>query len=159
MGPPVIAGVTPAAGVAPRFATHGIQCLGGPADDVKRVGASHRGRASIADHVSDPFGSVSGDVGDPGASTLSISLSPGSSGNTNSRAMFRGAHPLYYNLYTNAARTIVWGDDSGAGESVAAGFPATSRSAKTFSIYGRVPALQNAWAGVYHDSITVTVSY
>ena len=37
MGPPVIAGVTPAAGGVPRFATHGIQCLGGPADDVKRV--------------------------------------------------------------------------------------------------------------------------
>src|SRR6476660_10622175 len=70
MGPPVIAGVTSAAGGVPRFATHGIHCLGGPADDVKRVGASHRGRASIADHVSDPFGSVSGDVADPGASTL-----------------------------------------------------------------------------------------
>src|SRR6478672_13131122 len=44
MGPPVIAGVTAAAGGVPRLATHGIHCLGGPADDVKRVGASHRGR-------------------------------------------------------------------------------------------------------------------
>ena len=70
MGPPVIAGVTPAAGVVPRFATHCIECLSGPADDVKRVGAADGVWASIADHVSDPFGPVSADMGDLGASTL-----------------------------------------------------------------------------------------
>src|SRR5882757_399540 len=68
MGPPVIADVTPAAGVVPRLATHRIECLSGPADDVKRVGASDGVRASIADHVSDPFGPISGDMGDLGAS-------------------------------------------------------------------------------------------
>jgi spore coat protein U-like protein len=73
--------------------------------------------------------------------------------------MRSGTHPLYYNLYTNVARTIIWGDDSGGGESVAAAFPPTSRSARAFSIYGRIPAQQNAWVGVYHDSITVTVTY
>jgi spore coat protein U-like protein len=96
---------------------------------------------------------------DPANSTLSIALSPGGSGNANARAMVSGPHPLYYNLYTNAARTVIWGDDSGGGESVAANFPSSSRSAAKFSIYGRIPALQNAWVGVYHDSITVTVSY
>ena len=70
MGPPVIAGMTSAAGGVPHLATHGIQCLSGPADDVKRVGASHRGRASIADHLSDPFGPVCADMGDFGASAL-----------------------------------------------------------------------------------------
>src|ERR1700716_2848072 len=70
MGEPVIAGVTRAAGVVPRFATHCIECLGGPADDVKRVSASDSFWASIADHVSDPFGPVRADMGDLGASTL-----------------------------------------------------------------------------------------
>src|SRR5262249_16826288 len=70
MGPPVIAGVTPAAGVVPRLATHGIECLGGPTDDVKRVGAADGVRASIADHVRDPFRPVSADMTDLGASTL-----------------------------------------------------------------------------------------
>lgn len=96
---------------------------------------------------------------DPASSTFTIALSPGSSGNANARAMLSGSHPLYYNLYTNVARTVIWGDDSGGGESVASGFPAASRSAIKLSIYGRIPALQNAWAGVYHDSVTVTVSY
>jgi len=66
----MIAGVTPAAGGVPRIATHCIQCFGGPADDVKRVSTSDGFRASIADHISDPFGPVGGDMGDLGASTL-----------------------------------------------------------------------------------------
>jgi len=103
--------------------------------------------------------SVSCSSPDPTDSTMSIALSPGSSGNINARAMEAGAHPLYYNLYTNAARTIIWGDDTGGGQSVAAGFPATSRAAVKLSIYGRIPAQQNAWVGVYHDAVTVTVSY
>lgn len=102
--------------------------------------------------------SVSCVSGDPGNSTMSISLSGGSSGNPNARTMLQGVHPLYYNLYSNVARTTVWGNDSGGGESVTASFP-LSRSAKTFSIYGRIPAMQNAWAGAYRDSITVTVAY
>lgn len=103
--------------------------------------------------------SVSCSSPDPASSTFTIALGPGGSGDTNSRVMRSGTHPLYYNLYTNVARTIVWGDDSGGGESVASGFPPTSRTARTFSIYGRIPALQNAWVGIYHDSITVTVTY
>src|SRR6476661_2650061 len=64
MGPPVIAGMTPRAGGVPRLSTHGIECLGGPADDVKRVGAADGVGASIADHLSDPFGPVCADMGD-----------------------------------------------------------------------------------------------
>jgi spore coat protein U-like protein len=96
---------------------------------------------------------------DPSGSTMSIALSPGGSGNANARMMQSGTHPLYYNLYSNAARTAIWGDDSGGGESVATNFPASSRSAVKLSIYGRIPAQQNAWVGVYHDVVTVTVSY
>jgi len=103
--------------------------------------------------------SVSCTSSDPATSTFSVLLSPGSSGNTNARAMMSGSHPLYYNLYTNAARTIVWGDGSGGGEAVDSAFPVPSRSTISLSIYGRIPALQNAWVGIYHDSVTVTVSY
>ena len=103
--------------------------------------------------------SVSCSSPDPANSTMSIALSSGSSGNVNARTMQAGSHPLYYNLYTDAARTVIWGDDSGGGQSVAANFPATTRSATKLSIYGRIPAQQNAWVGVYHDAVTVTVSY
>jgi len=103
--------------------------------------------------------SVSCSSPDPANSTMSIALSPGASGNSNTRMMQSGVHPLYYNLYTNAARTTVWGDGSGGGETVAASFPTSSRASVKISIYGRIPAQQNGWVGVYHDSVTVTVSY
>lgn len=103
--------------------------------------------------------SVSCSSPDPANSTMSIALGPGGSGNINARMMQSGVHPLYYNLYSNAARTVIWGDDSGGGNSVAANFPTVSRGSVKLSIYGRIPAQQNAWVGVYHDTVTVTVSY
>ena len=103
--------------------------------------------------------SVSCVSGDPTNSTFSIALSAGSSGNANARMMKSGIHPLYYNLYTNVARTVVWGDDSGGGESVVSNFPPVSRTSKQFSVYGRIPAGQNAWAGTYYDAVMVTVTY
>jgi len=103
--------------------------------------------------------SISCSSPDPANSTMSIALGPGRSGNVNARMMQSGGHPLYYNLYSNAARTVIWGDDSGGGESVAANFPAASRGSVRLSIYGRIPAQQNAWVGVYQDTVTVTVSY
>jgi spore coat protein U-like protein len=92
-------------------------------------------------------------------STMSVALSPGASGNINARMMQAGTHPLYYNLYNNAARTVIWGDGSGGGESVAINVPAASREPVKLSIYGRIPAQQNAWVGIYHDVVTVTVTY
>jgi len=108
----------------------------------------------------DTVGTISISCSSPDAanSTFSVAFSPGISGNVNARTMMSGAHPLYYNLYSNAARTSVWGDGSGGGESVASGFP-SSRASVKLSIYGRIPASQNAWVGVYHDAVTVTVSY
>jgi spore coat protein U-like protein len=103
--------------------------------------------------------SVSCNGPDPANSTFSIALNGGSSGNINQRSMLSGLHPLYYNLYTNAARTIIWGDGSGSGESVTSRFPTTSRPVAKFDIYGRIPALQNAFVGTYRDTVTVTVSY
>jgi spore coat protein U-like protein len=73
--------------------------------------------------------------------------------------MLKGSDALYYNLYIDAARTAVWGDGSGPGQIVTASFPAVSRTAKIFNIYGRVVALQNVAAGPYRDSIAVTVTY
>lgn len=103
--------------------------------------------------------SVSCSSPDPGNSTMSIAFGPGGSGNVNARAMQADGHPLYYNLYSNAAHTVIWGDDSGGGSSVAANFPAASDGTIKLSIYGRIPAQQNAWVGTYRDTVTVTVSY
>ena len=88
----------------------------------------------------------------PSASFV-ISLSPGS-GSYALRTMTSGVHTLDYNLYTSNARTTVWGDGT-------AGTGTVANSGTTFNrtVFGRVPALQNAFVGSYSDTITVTVVY
>lgn len=93
-----------------------------------------------------------------------IDLSAGSSGSMLARRMQSGPNLLYYNLYTNAARTIVWGDDTGGTSDVAGsmrlGFiflPSTRTD--TYTIYARMPPGQDVPPGAYIDTITVTVTY
>lgn len=86
------------------------------------------------------------------SASFTIALSAGS-GSFEQRLMTAGASQLGYNLYTDASRTTVWGDGI-TGNTVSA-----TGDAVTVSVYGRIPARQNVPAGVYADSITVTVSY
>ena len=89
-----------------------------------------------------------------------ILLSPGASGSYAARRMSNGGNNLAYNLYTNAARTAIWGNGS-AGTSVLNDgyllglFTVT----QNYSVYGRVVAGQNVPPGAYSDTIVVTVNY
>ena len=71
------------------------------------------------------------------------------------RKLVNGSDQLSYALYTDEARTNVWGE----GEGATIGDTGTGSSQeKTF--YGRVAANQtSAPAGAYSDTVTVTVSY
>ncbi len=69
------------------------------------------------------------------------------------RRMVAGADWLGYNLYTDASRSIIWGDGV-SGSTVSA-----TGDNVDLPIYGRIPAGQNVAAGLYSDSITVTVTY
>jgi spore coat protein U-like protein len=74
--------------------------------------------------------------------------------------MSMGSHQLNYNLYTNSARTSIWGDGSSGtntvGDSYTLGIGTTVND---YTVYGRIPALQNAYSGFYSDSVIVTVEY
>jgi spore coat protein U-like protein len=83
----------------------------------------------------------------------SLSLSTGA-GTYASRSLVNGPFILSYNLYTDAARVTIWGDGT-AGTSTVSG---NARNA-THTVYGRVPARQNARAGNYTDTIVVTITY
>jgi len=94
--------------------------------------------------------------------TYSIALSAGASGSYAARTMTSGASTLSYNLYTDLARTLIWGNGIGGAQTVNGSVQGLSGSAATifnFTIYGRVPALQNVNPGSYTDSIVVTVTY
>jgi spore coat protein U-like protein len=68
-----------------------------------------------------------------------------------------GGDVLNYTLYTDSARTTVWGDGTGSSSTIA---NTGTGSAQSVTIYGRVPGGQTtARAGSYTDTVAVTVTY
>lgn len=91
-----------------------------------------------------------------------ILLGAGSSGSYAARTMANGSNQLQYNLYAASPPASVWGDGSGATTVVQYGpllLAVLSQISCNYPVYGRVPAGQNVPAGVYQDTITVTVNY
>lgn len=87
-----------------------------------------------------------------------VRLSTGSSGAFGSRSMTGGANTLAYNLYTDAARTTIWGDGGGVTDVVSSGFTiALGSTSRSHTIYGRIPSLATAQPGAYADTITATI--
>jgi spore coat protein U-like protein len=87
------------------------------------------------------------------SSSFSVSLSTGA-GSYASRVMQNGVHLLSYNLYTDPAHTMVWGDGTG-GSVVVSG----SGTHVDEVIYGSAPAGQNPYLGAYSDAVTVTLTF
>jgi spore coat protein U-like protein len=83
----------------------------------------------------------------------SISLSPGG-GSYVSRAMASGGHSLNYNLYTDSTRASVWGDGTASTATIN-----SSGTTANHTVYGRIPARQNAYVGIYSDTITITLTF
>lgn len=84
-----------------------------------------------------------------------LSLSAGN-GTYSERLMTSGAHTLSYNLYTDATRSVIWGDGS-ASSSVVDG--SSAGSAQNHTVYGRIQARQNIHVNAYTDAVVVTVSF
>jgi spore coat protein U-like protein len=84
-----------------------------------------------------------------------VTLSSGSSSVFNPRTLRSGSNILNYNLFRNAARTQIWGDGS-AGTSTSS---ANNVRNTTLTVYGRVPAAQDAAVGNYADTIVATVIF
>lgn len=83
----------------------------------------------------------------------SIALSTGN-GSYETRMMTSGLHHLLYNLYIDAALTTVWGDGSGQSTSIS-----DTQSMANYTVYGRIPAGQNAHVGTYGDTIVITLTF
>ncbi|NTF09648.1 spore coat protein U domain-containing protein [Agrobacterium rubi] len=71
-----------------------------------------------------------------------------------SRKMVRPNGSITYGLYTDAARTIPWG--SAAGQTISG---TGNGSARSLTVYGRVPAQTTPMTGLYSDTVVVTVNY
>ncbi|OAM52346.1 hypothetical protein A7981_02355 [Methylovorus sp. MM2] len=90
---------------------------------------------------------------------IQMGLSPGNANYTNRTMKFSGNN-LNYNLYTNPARNIVWGNGSSGtstrGDSIAGLLGVT---AIPYDIYARIPAHQSVTAGVYTDTLNILIVY
>jgi spore coat protein U-like protein len=90
-----------------------------------------------------------------GAGTrIDLGLGANASGTT--RRMSGGTDFLSYELYQNSSRSTVWGSGVAAGETVVT---APSKAARTFTVYGRVPAGQDVAAGPYNDTVVATINF
>ena len=86
---------------------------------------------------------------------VQVTLSLGSSSVFNPRTLRSGSNILNYNLFRNAGRTQIWGDGS-AGTST---FSGNNIRNTTLTVFGRVPAAQDAAVGNYADTIVATVIF
>lgn len=95
---------------------------------------------------------------------LTVSFSTGNSGTYMSRRMLSGTSFLSYNIYKDAAHTLIYGDGTGGSYTASANPPFTltpsSRTGTaTGSMYGVIPAGQDVAAGTYGDTIVMTITY
>ncbi len=86
-----------------------------------------------------------------------ISLGGGNNVSGTTRRMARsGGGFLSYQLFSDSARTVAWGDGTALGAKVNG---TGTGSAQSRIVYGRIPAGQSGIPGSYSDSVLVTVEY
>lgn len=88
--------------------------------------------------------------------TVGLSAGGASGATVTTRQMVNGSNRLNYALYSDANHSINWGNT--AGNDTPAAMIATALPSQ-LTVYGRVGASQNVPAGLYTDSVTVTVNY
>ncbi|WGY69552.1 spore coat U domain-containing protein [Burkholderia cepacia] len=87
-----------------------------------------------------------------------IALNGGGTGSVTARQMQRsgGGGTINYGLYTDAARSIAWGDGTSGSSTVTGVGTGTSQ---VVTVYGAVPAQTTPAPGNYSDTITATISF
>jgi spore coat protein U-like protein len=89
-----------------------------------------------------------------------IQFSTGNSNTFNQRTMNRLSSQLGYNLYTNVARNIVWGNGSSGTSVVSDGYLlGIGPVVRDYPIYLQIPSGQLVPAGTYTDTINITLVY
>jgi len=98
--------------------------------------------------------------------TLTVDLSAGASGSFTTRTMTTTVgtttDSLNYNLYQDAANTVIWGDGTGGSQvdTVTITRHGNNNTISTnLTVYGAVAPAQDPAAGIYTDSIIVTVNF
>ena len=97
------------------------------------------------------------------AGTVTISLDAGTWSPTSAQRQMAsisalGQNLLPYNLYTDPARTQLWGDQGNNAQQYGPVHPPNGRSVAV-PVYGRIQPHQDVAAGSYSDVITATINF
>lgn len=101
--------------------------------------------------------------GMPASSSYTLALGPSAAGSGNRistryLANARGGDPMAFNLFTDANRTVVWGD--GVTGALIRGTLDAGGSHSSVAVYGKIPAGQSTLrAGSFQGSMTLTLTY
>ena len=100
-------------------------------------------------------------TGGPGNVTVIIGLGASSTSGTIAMRQLRGpVDRLNYNFYRDTSRQLVWGETIGANAvSQTVHVKNNTTETLTFTIFGRIHALQDIAAGAYQDSLVMTVTF
>lgn len=113
------------------------------------------GPKGVLDANADATGQVS--VTCTPSTAYTVSLNGGTTGGTpTNRKMSKGGERVTYGLYKDAARSQPWGDAGTPGSTVAG---TGTGLAQPLIVYGRVPPQTTPSAGVYTDTVVVTITY
>jgi spore coat protein U-like protein len=88
-----------------------------------------------------------------------ITLSRGSGSSFAARRMVSGSSQLFYNMYLDAGRTVIWGDGSGGSQAYLIRNPQPNNQNINIPIFGRILPGQSAKVGNYSDTIVVTMTF
>jgi spore coat protein U-like protein len=87
--------------------------------------------------------------------TIALGAGTGSGATPYNRSMTAGPYHLAYALYSDAARTKIWGNTAGTDtvSGVGDGTP------QIVSVYGRVPAGALPGVGIYADTVVASITF
>lgn len=112
------------------------------------------GNKGVLDQNIDATGQVS--VSCTPGTAYTVGLSNGQTGTSpTARRMTLGAQGVTYGLFRDATRSQPWGNIIGTNTVAGSG----AGAAQNITVYGRVPPQMTPSAGVYTDTVVVTVTY
>jgi len=86
---------------------------------------------------------------------IGLDAGTGAGATVATRKLTGGGATINYSLYSDAARTTVWGITIGSNTVASTG----TGAAQSFTVYGRIPSQTTPAPATYTDTITVTVTY
>jgi spore coat protein U-like protein len=96
---------------------------------------------------------------DPSTQTYTLAANNGLQPKGQTNQAISGASLIKYNEYQNAALSLAWGSGGNRTFAGTINFGASTTASAIVTYYYGIPALQNVAAGVYTDTVTMTLTY